>query len=338
MRFIIYGTGGIGGSIGGELHLAGYDVVLIDVGEHIEKIKKDGLRLRGLPGDNIIKAPAAARITDVEMRPDDVVFLATKSPETKEAVDAARGHVDPETPVFCFQNGVRNEEAASEYFNNVYGGVVLFSGTHITPGEVIHTVDKGLAVGRYPDGMDETAEEVAKALTKAGFQVTTSETIMKLKWRKVFMNLGNAVFASTDLCGQAIAWNKKLRGILADVQEEAYEVTQAAGIELESMQGLPLIEKVLNHFRTMEDKPKKEIPEHMLLRPSTWQDVYLKRGRTELDSFYGEIVRLGKERGIPTPINQTLFDIVEEMVQKGEAPGKYTLDEVIERLEAAKRR
>jgi 2-dehydropantoate 2-reductase len=336
MRFIIYGAGGIGGSIGGELHLGGFEVVFIDVGEHIQKIIKDGLRLRGLAGDHIIKAPAAAKITDVEMRPDDVIFLVTKSPETREAVEAARGHVDPETPIFCFQNGVRNEEVASEYFNNVYGGVVLFSGTHITPGEVIHTVDKGLGIGKYPDGLDEMAETVVRALTDAGFKVTTSPEIMKLKWRKVFMNLGNGVFASTDICGQEIAWNKKLRGILADVQEEAYEVTNAAGIELGTMPGLPPVEKVLEHFRTMEDKPKPDIPEHMLLRPSTWQDVFLKRGRTELDSFYGEIVRLGREHGIPTPVNQTLFDIVEEMVREGEPPGKYTLDEVIDRVNAAR--
>lgn len=337
MRFIIYGTGGIGGTIGGKLHLAGFEVVLIDVGPHIEKIMRDGLLLRGLSGEHRIKAPAAARITDVEMRPDDVIFLVMKSPETGEAVEAARGHVDPETPVFCFQNGVRNEEAAAEYFQNVYGGVVLFSGTHIHAGEAIHTVDNGLGVGRYPEGMDETAEAVAKALRDSGFLVTVSPEIMKLKWRKVFMNLGNAVFASTDIYGQEIAWNKKLRSILADVQEEALKVTKAAGIELATMKGLPPVEKIIEQFRTMEDKPKQELEEHMKLRPSTWQCVYLKRGRTELDSFHGEIIRLGKECGIPTPINQALFDLVDEMVRNGDAPGKYTLDEVIARVEAAKR-
>ena len=336
MRFIIYGCGGIGGPIGAELHLAGYDVVLIDVGEHIEKIMQDGLRLRGLTGEHVIKVPAAARITDVEMQPDDVIFLVMKSPETREAVEAARGHVDPDTPVFCFQNGVRNEEIASEYFNNVYGGVVLFSGTHITPGEVIHTVDKGLGMGIYPEGIDEMAENVGKALADAGFKITNSKEIMKMKWRKVFMNLGNGVFAMTDICGQEIAWNKKLRELLADIQEEAYRASNAAGIELGTMPGLPPVEKVLQTFRTMEDKQKPDMEEHMMLRPSTWQDVYLQRGRTELDSFYGEIVRLGQKHGVPTPINQTIFDMVEEMVQKGEQPGKYTLDEINERVNAAK--
>lgn len=335
MRFIIYGTGGIGGTLGGKMHLAGFDVVLIDVGAHIEKILREGLLLRGLPGEHIIEAPAAASITDVQMQPEDVVFLVMKSPETREAVEAARGHVSPEAPVFCFQNGVRNEEIAAEHFHNVYGGVVLFSGTHIRPGEVIHTVANGLGVGRYPEGLDDTAEQVAQALRDSGFEVTTSPEIMKLKWRKVFMNLGNAAFAMTDIFGQEIAWNKKLRALLADVQEEALRVTRAAGIELDSMPGMPPVEKTIENFRRMNDKPKQEIEEHMKLRPSTWQCVYLQRGRTELDSFHGEIIRLGQKHGIPTPINRVLFDMVEEMVRKRELPGKYTLDEVVQRVSSA---
>jgi 2-dehydropantoate 2-reductase len=85
----------------------------------------------------------------------------------------------------------------------------------------------------------------------------------------------------------------------------------------------------------MEDKPKLDIPDHMKLRPSTWQCIRLQRGRTELDSFYGEIIRLGREHGVPTPINQALFDLVEEMAEKRELPGKYTIDEVIELVRTA---
>ncbi|MYE83629.1 MAG: ketopantoate reductase family protein, partial [Gammaproteobacteria bacterium] len=44
MRFIIYGAGGIGGTIGARLHLTGHDVLLIARGAHLDALRTDGLR------------------------------------------------------------------------------------------------------------------------------------------------------------------------------------------------------------------------------------------------------------------------------------------------------
>ena len=46
MRFVIYGAGGIGGVIGGRLHQAGQDVVLIARGEHLAALLDDELEGR----------------------------------------------------------------------------------------------------------------------------------------------------------------------------------------------------------------------------------------------------------------------------------------------------
>ncbi|MGD9894365.1 MAG: 2-dehydropantoate 2-reductase N-terminal domain-containing protein, partial [Dehalococcoidia bacterium] len=43
MRYIIYGAGAIGGSIGARLFEAGNDVVLICRGAHLDAIRRDGL-------------------------------------------------------------------------------------------------------------------------------------------------------------------------------------------------------------------------------------------------------------------------------------------------------
>lgn len=55
-----------------------------------------------------------------------------------------------------------------------------------------------LDLGRYPAGVDETALSVAAAFTKAGFVSEPRDDIMRWKYRKLVMNLGNAV---TALCG-----------------------------------------------------------------------------------------------------------------------------------------
>ena len=57
VRYIIYGAGAIGGSIGARLFQNGHDVILICRGAHLEKVQRDGLTFQTpdetttLPGD-----------------------------------------------------------------------------------------------------------------------------------------------------------------------------------------------------------------------------------------------------------------------------------------------
>ena len=70
---------------------------------------------------------------------------------------------------------------------------------HIEPGVVdaqsapIHGL---LDIGRYPSGIDETATTVAAALSGSGFESVPRADIMRWKYTKLLMNLGNAVDAT----------------------------------------------------------------------------------------------------------------------------------------------
>jgi 2-dehydropantoate 2-reductase len=66
----------------------------------------------------------------------------------------------------------------------------------------------------------------------------------------------------------------------------------------------------------------------MARRPSTWQDLYLKRGRTEVEYLNGEIVRLGEKNGIKTPINSLMVKIVNRLAEKRILPGAYTVSQL----------
>ena len=46
LRYLIAGTGGVGGSIAGFLSLAGKDVTCIARGAHLQAIQQDGLKLK----------------------------------------------------------------------------------------------------------------------------------------------------------------------------------------------------------------------------------------------------------------------------------------------------
>ena len=49
MRWMVYGAGAVGGVLGGLLHEAGHDVVLVARGPHLDALRRDGLTAGG-PG------------------------------------------------------------------------------------------------------------------------------------------------------------------------------------------------------------------------------------------------------------------------------------------------
>ena len=87
MRIGILGAGAVGCVVGGLLTKAGHDVTLMDQWpEHVETLKRQGLRLSGTCGDHQVSVKALhlhemQRITE----PFDAIFIAVKSYDTEWA-------------------------------------------------------------------------------------------------------------------------------------------------------------------------------------------------------------------------------------------------------------
>ena len=105
----------------------------------------------------------------------------------------------------------------------------------------------------------------------------------------------------------------EVRSFLADLFEEGTTVLEAAGIKYEPITDRLSPRETIDRLRqTQTTRPLPEDPDFNYY-PSTWQDLQLQRGETEVTSFNGEIVALGKTTGVPTPINALLQRLVEEM-------------------------
>lgn len=332
MRIIIYGAGAVGSVIGGYLFHSGHETVLICSRRHADAINRDGLKIFGVQGEYQLKIPAFAAASQIEFREDDIVFLTMKTFDTEAAIDAL-GDVARKLSAVCFQNAVRNEEMADGRFAKVYGGVVFFGGKYLEPGSVVHTADNSLGIGVYPSGLDEVTGKLSEVLTKAGFSVTQYPNIMAVKWSKLFRNLNNALFAATNLSVLEGLKYEDSRFMMADILEEALTVVEAEGIEIVPLAGHQPPAKMVEHLRRPGTR-SFELPssEKEALRPSTWQDLYLKRGRTEVEYLNGEIVRLGKKHNIPTPLNSLLVEVVSDMAEKRQQPGATNISKLREML------
>ncbi|MGA8248320.1 MAG: 2-dehydropantoate 2-reductase [Nocardioides sp.] len=322
MRIVVMGAGGIGGTIGGRLHQAGYDVALIARGPHGEAVRSHGLVL-ATPEERVtLRIPAYARASEVDWTPDDVVVLAVKSQDTEGAARDLAAAAGPGLPVVAAQNGVANERTLARWFDRVHGLCVMCPTEHLEPGAVVaHSapttgiLDLGLSVG----GTDEVDDALAAALRASRFESVPRPDIMRWKYRKLLNNLGNAVQA---LCGTGLS-SHDARAVLELLDTEAQAAFAAAGID-------PVTEA--------EDDERRA--DHLQLRPvagarrgggSTWQSLARGSG-VETDYLNGEIALLGRLYGVPTPANSRIQALMTAAATRGAPPGGTTAEQLLAEL------
>jgi 2-dehydropantoate 2-reductase len=216
MRFIVYGAGGIGSIIGGHLYRTGHDVVLVGNQRHVDKIREAGLRLLTPDETYVLRVPACKRAEELaQFRKDDVVFLTAKSQHTATCLGQLKNAgADRGLPIFCAQNSITNEPAATRVFDNVYGAMLNMPAIFLHPGEVTHPITGNggfIEVGRYPNGTDELTHTVADALKAAGFACRANDHVMRVKAAKTMVNLNNSLEAITDGRENAATFNRAAR-------------------------------------------------------------------------------------------------------------------------------
>ncbi len=322
MRFIIYGAGGIGGTIGARLHLSGHEVVLIARGRHLSVLREKGLLFRTPAGDHQLPIPCVGTPHEIDFRESDVVFLTMKTQDTEGALHDLELAAPPSLAVVCAQNGVENERLAARRFEKVYAMLVALPATHLEPGIVIASAAPftgALHAGCYPGGTDSTIEAVCAALRKSNFVADADPRAMDLKYRKLQLNLGNGLEVLT---GQN-AWGARgpLGEVAAKLREEAVAVFAAAGIRWTDRQTYQ--ERVTDHYQS------QPIDGEARSASSTLQS--LMRGHTivEVDFLNGEICLLGRLHGVPTPYNEVVRREAVAMAAGKRPAGSLTVEDVV---------
>ncbi|MEP7125204.1 MAG: 2-dehydropantoate 2-reductase N-terminal domain-containing protein [Byssovorax sp.] len=317
-RYIVLGAGGVGCALGGMLQLAG---ALVARGAHLDALRRKGLSLATPSRSWILPVTTAESPRELDFEARDVMLLCTKSQDSAAALADLAASAPRETPIVCAQNGVANEPLAAARFDRILG-LMVFSPIGFTdPGRVtIHSepVLGALDVGSYPIGADALVSEIVSDLSRAGFDARVEPRIMRLKYGKLLTNLANALQALAGPAGLDPA-------LLARMEAEAIACFQAAGIEFASLA------EVVRRGAAVGDLP---VEGSRRGGGSTWQSLLRGTGTIETDYLNGEIVRLGEQHGVPTPLNRALTSLAARAAVEGWKPGSLSGAELAAALEA----
>src|SRR5881227_1011529 len=244
MRIGIIGAGAIGSVVGGLLTKAGHDVTLVDQWpEHVEAMRKHGLRLSGTCGEHAIQVKAFhLHEAQAIEEPFDAVFVAVKSYDTEWATALAVRHLrEPGGVVVDFQNGLNDERVAAIAGRARTLGCVITIGAGLyEPGHATRTDTGkvGFKVGELDGQETARARELARILNDvAPAHVTTN--LWGERWSKLTINcMANPLAGLSGLGSAEIRTELPVRRIAIQVAAEVIRVGRAAGHEVEPIFGI----------------------------------------------------------------------------------------------------
>jgi 2-dehydropantoate 2-reductase len=294
MRIAVVGAGGVGGYFGAKLARAGQSVVVLARGAHLEAIRRNGLRVRSAV-DGEFTATVDAVDSFAGQPPVDMALFCVKSFDTREAAEALRPVLGRDTGVVSLQNGVDNEEIVDEVLGpgRALGGAAFVFSTIESPGVIAHTLLGRIVFGELDGRMSERATRLRDALAAAGVPVELSTDIRRVLWEKYLLISAQAgTTALTRAPIGVIRQTPETWRMYRRIVEELAAVARAAGVTLPA----DVVETIIKNASA--------------LAPTAFSSLHhdLVHGRRlELEALNGTLVRLGRERGVPTPLNFAVY-------------------------------
>ena len=294
MRIAIFGTGGAGGYFGAHLASAGEEVVFIARGEHLKVIRERGLRVE-TPGGEII-ARSEATDDPAQVGAVDVVLVGVKTWQVAEAARAMRPMITPQTFAVPLQNGV---EAAAQLAGvlgaqHVLGGLCGTISRVTGPGHILSIGETNfIKFGELDNRPSERAELLRQAFERAGVKAEVPSDIQAAVWEKfIFIAPFGGVGAVTRAPAGAIRSLPETRRMLESGMREISEVARAHQVSLAE----GIVEKTLGLIDSLAPSATTSLQRDIAAgKPS------------ELEAWNGAVVRLGREKGVPTPLHEFLY-------------------------------
>lgn len=296
MKIAVFGSGGVGGYIGGRLAQAGNDVTFVARKKHLAAIIANGLQVKSINGDFLVD-PAKATDRPEEIGTVDLVLCCVKSWQVGEVVDEISLLVGPETVVMPIQNGVEAHTTLSKGIGakSIVPGLCKMISMVEAPGVICHAgIEPYLSFGELNGDLSFRVDEVAKIFADTqGLTVNVSQNILEELWLKfMFIAPLSGLGALTRSPVGVFRSLNETRGLLLLAIREVLAVAQALGVDIGE-------KNVASTINFIDQLP----PEGT----ASMQRDIMEGHPSELEEQCGAVVRNGKKCGVQTPVNQFIY-------------------------------
>ena len=299
MKIAVVGTGAMGSIYAALLADAGNEVWAVDTWrEHLDAIERDGLRIEGASGERAVRGIRTT--SDVaEAGVCDLYIVATKASAVGAAARAIAPAMGEASLVLTIQNGLGAGERIAEHMatDNVLLGVAEGFGASMKgPGHAHHNAMNLIRIGEMHGGLSDRVRDLAGVWSDAGFNVKAFANIEQLVWEKFICNV--------TFSAPCTVLNCTIGELMAD--PAAWRMALGAGLEADALGRAKDVELSFDDAAAYVTAFGARMPN---ARPSMLLD-HLASRPSEIDAINGMVPVLGRQLGVPTPVNDVLTAIV----------------------------
>ena len=301
-KILIVGTGAMASLFAARL--AGVaEVTLLGTWEAgLDALETRGVRLVETDGREESFPVRVARSPE-ECQGAKMAIVLVKAWQTRRAAEQLAECLHPQGIALTLQNGLGNREILENALGGerVGFGVTTTGATILEPGYARSGGEGPIHFRPHP-----SMTPLVELLTQAGFVMDPVEDVQGLLWGKLVINAAiNPLTALLEVPNGALLASSSIMDVMVSAAEETAAVAAALGVKPFTDPGA----QVMDVARSTGENSS-----------SMLQDI--RRGApTEIDAISGAIVREGERAGISTPINWTLWHLVQGKVMLKQGRG-----------------
>jgi len=300
-QIMVVGAGSVGGFFGAHLAKHNSNVSFLLRPKTLEAVKRQGLTVRSAKGNFTVHPPASS--DPRQLAPPDLIILGVKAYDLDEVMAQLEPVLTERTVILTLQNGIDTEDRILARLQRdcVVGGVAFIYSKIVEPGVIEHYKRGGVAIGELMGHKSDRLSQIAAIFKQADISCQLSEDIRKSKWEKMCWNcVFNPVTVLIDDKVAKALDHPEMMGVIRQIVGEVTAVSAALKVPLEP---------------DMADKVVKWTQELRDIHTSMYDDWKAERP-TEIDYLNGYIVRMGRDLGIPTPVNEALTAMVKTVTER----------------------
>jgi 2-dehydropantoate 2-reductase len=309
----VVGTGGIGGTVAGELALAGERVTAVERAEaHIAAMRGEGLLLDGVRGEHRVRFERVLFPEELDGSLG-LVILAVKSHHTADALRTIAPLLADDGVVVSLQNGLNERRIAEAVgVRRTLGGMVHLVADYAGPGHVTRFAEGEFRLGELDGALTDRVAAAADCLGQVAPTHTTTN-IWGYLWAKQVYSCYLVATALVDAPSSEMLKPEWTKRVFVAIMGEATEVALAEGVALEEYARLDP--------RIMLVRTADELPRALAALPTgsakgnsgIWRDIHVRHRPSETEFLTGDVVRIGRQHGLPMPLNGRVAEMVQEI-------------------------
>lgn len=322
MRAAIYGAGSMGTILGAYITKSGGQIDLINHNvPHVEALRKNGAHITG----TVDFVQPVRAFTPEEMNGTyNIIILLTKQMHNEEIVRWLIPYLTPDGVIVTLQNGIP-ELKISEIVgaDHVLGCTAAWGATMLEPGvcELTSSPDSlTFQLGSPSPFPNRHIHDVEQLLGMMG-PVVIEDNFIGTRWTKLLINASFSGLSTALGCTfGGVIKPRDTRAILQLLFKECIDVARKGNIRFEPVQGKDVIlfldyNGPIKKFLTFSILPIA-MRKHIRLKASMLQDLE-KGKKCEVDALNGLVCSYGREVDCPTPMNDTVVEVIHR-IEAGE--------------------